>query len=184
MGCSSGMTYWCRLRDWQKTDVWEKLHYIILQKIHNTKKMDSTWASIDGSVIQAKRGELTDHNPVDRGHLGSKHHIITDRNGISLVVALTSANVHDCKMLEYMLDYLPSLQNLHRKPTCHPHKLHADKGYDCPFCWQACTARHIKHRITRRWCGEFYSSWKTPLGCGAYFCLGTSLKAFACSIWT
>ena len=28
-----------------------------------------------------------------------------------------------------MLDHLPSLRNLHGKPTCHPQKLHADKGY-------------------------------------------------------
>ena len=53
-------------------------------------------------------------------------------------------------MLEYMLDHLPSLRNLHGKPTCHPQKLHADKGYDYPFCRQACTVRHIKHRIARR----------------------------------
>ena len=95
-------------------------------------------------------GELTGPNPVDRGHPGSKHHIITDRNGIPLVVGLTAANVNDCKFLEYMLDHLPSLRNLHGRPTCRPQKLHADKGYDFPFCRQACIVRHIKHRIARR----------------------------------
>lgn len=42
------------------------------------------------------------------------------------------------------------LQNLHGRPTCRPHKLHADKGYDFPFRRQACTVRRIKHRIARR----------------------------------
>ena len=33
---------------------------------------------------------------------------------------------------------------------CRPCELHADKGYDFPFCRQACTVRHIEHRIARR----------------------------------
>ena len=56
MGCGSGMTCWRRLRDWQKAGVWEKLHHIILQNMHYTKKVDWSRASIDGSVIQAKGG--------------------------------------------------------------------------------------------------------------------------------
>ncbi|WP_156622311.1 transposase [Flavonifractor plautii] len=53
-------------------------------------------------------------------------------------------------MLETRLEHVPSLRNLHGKPTYHPQKLHADKGYDVSFCKNACTARYIKHRITRR----------------------------------
>ena len=56
MGYGSGMTCWRRLRDWQKAGVWEKLHHIILQNMHYTKKVDWSRASIDGSVIQAKGG--------------------------------------------------------------------------------------------------------------------------------
>lgn len=125
-----------------------------------------------------KGEELTGPNPVDRGRPRSKHHNITDRNGIPLVVGLTAANVNDCKMLEYILDHLPSLQNLHGRPTCHPQKFHADKGYDFPFCRQACTMRHIKHRIARRG-GQLLSSWKTSLGCRANFCLTPSIQASA-----
>ena len=137
MGCGSGMTCWRRLRDWQKAGVWESPHHVILQNLHDTKKIDWSRACIDGSVIQAKRGrtggEHTGPNPVDRGRPGSKHHLITNRNGIPLVVGLTAANVNDCKMLEYMLDHLPSLRNLHGRPTCRPQKLHADKGYTVPL---------------------------------------------------
>ena len=59
-------------------------------------------------------------------------------------------------MFENMLDSLPFLRNFHGKPTCHPQKLHAEKGYDYLFCRQACTARYIKHRIAR--CGVESSS--------------------------
>ena len=43
MGCGSGMTCWRRLRDWQKAGVWEKLHHIILQNMHYTKKIESMY---------------------------------------------------------------------------------------------------------------------------------------------
>ena len=59
MGCGSGMTCWRRLRDWQEAGVWESLHYVILQNLHDTKKIDWSRACIDGSVIQAKRGANT-----------------------------------------------------------------------------------------------------------------------------
>ena len=55
MGCGSGMTCWRRLRDWQEAGVWESLHHVILQNLHDTKKIDWSRACIDGSVIQAKR---------------------------------------------------------------------------------------------------------------------------------
>ena len=59
LGCGSGMTCWRRLRDWQEAGVWESLHHVILQNLHDTKKIDWSRACIDGSVIQAKRGANT-----------------------------------------------------------------------------------------------------------------------------
>ena len=32
MGCGSGMTCWRRLRDWNKADVWHKLHQVLRMK--------------------------------------------------------------------------------------------------------------------------------------------------------
>ena len=73
MGCGSGMTCWRRLRDWREAGVWESLHHVILQNLHDMKKIDWSRACIDGSVIQAKRWR-TGPNPVDRGCPGSKYH--------------------------------------------------------------------------------------------------------------
>ena len=97
-----------------------------------------------------KKGAQTGPNPVDRGRPGSKHHIITDRNGIPLAVMLSAANVHDSNLLEPLLDAVPALRNRHGRPTHRPKKLHADKGYDFTKCRIACTRRRIKHRIARR----------------------------------
>ena len=38
---------------------------------------------------------MTGHNPTDRSKLGSKRHILTDKNGIPLSTFITSANTHD-----------------------------------------------------------------------------------------
>jgi IS5 family transposase len=53
-------------------------------------------------------------------------------------------------MLEAMLDSVPYLKNHHGRPTHHPEKLHADKGYDYSKCRLACSVRNVKHRIARR----------------------------------
>jgi hypothetical protein len=38
---------------------------------------------------------MTGHNPTDRGKLGTKRHILTDKNGIPLSIFITSANTYD-----------------------------------------------------------------------------------------
>ena len=38
---------------------------------------------------------MTGHNPTDRSKLGTKRHILTDKDGIPLSTIITSANTHD-----------------------------------------------------------------------------------------
>jgi hypothetical protein len=38
---------------------------------------------------------MTGHNPTDRSKLGTKRHILTDKEGIPLSTVITSANTHD-----------------------------------------------------------------------------------------
>ena len=40
MGCGSGIICWRRLKDWQQAGVWEKILYVMLQHLHDTKKID------------------------------------------------------------------------------------------------------------------------------------------------
>ena len=51
-----------------------------------------------------KWGEKVGPNPTDSGKPGSKRHLVTDRNGIPLVMVLTEANVHDSRVFEDLLD--------------------------------------------------------------------------------
>ncbi|EWY36178.1 transposase TIS1421 [Skermanella stibiiresistens SB22] len=56
MGRGSGMTYWRRLRDWQATGVWEKLHRVLLDRLGETNAIDWSRAALDSSRVPAKRG--------------------------------------------------------------------------------------------------------------------------------
>jgi transposase len=56
MDCGSGMTCWRRLRDWQLSGVWEKLHTLLLSKLREANKIDWQRAAIDSGSIRALRG--------------------------------------------------------------------------------------------------------------------------------
>ena len=97
-----------------------------------------------------KGGDKTGPNPTDRGRLGTKRHLITDRNGIPLAFLLTGANTHDSMPFEKLLDSIPPIRGKPGRTRCRPDKLHADKAYDHRRCRQACRRRGIASRIARR----------------------------------
>jgi transposase len=100
-----------------------------------------------------KGGQQTGPNPVDRGKLGSKYHLVVDRNGIPLAVSLSSANVHDSTQLLPVIDSIPPIIGPRGKPgrpRKRPAKLHADKAYDSSTLRRSLRARGITPRIARR----------------------------------
>lgn len=111
-----------------------------------------------GSTRQCERagsrgGEQTGKDPTNRGKLGTKRHVVVDRQGLPLAVTISGANVHDSKLLEDTVDAIPALRlpgKRRGRPRKRPVKLHADKGYDYPRCRRALRARGIIPRIARR----------------------------------
>jgi transposase len=57
MGCGSGMTCWRRLKEWQESGVWEKLHRVLLDRLGEADQLDWERASLDSASIPAKRGD-------------------------------------------------------------------------------------------------------------------------------
>ena len=47
---------------------------------------------------------MTGNNPTDRSKLGTKRHVLTDKNGIPLSAAMSSANTHDIKLVTDVVD--------------------------------------------------------------------------------
>lgn len=113
--------------------------------------------------------ELTGPNPTDRGKLGTKRHLLTDKNGIPLSVVITAANTHDMKAAVRTLDRV-----VLRKRPKDIQNLCLDKGYDFPEIEHESVNRgytpHIRHRgegrrmirnvhRVRRWVVERTNSW-------------------------
>jgi transposase len=56
MGCGSGMTCWRRLREWNEAGVWDRLHQVLLDELHDAGEIDWSRAVIDSSHVRAKGG--------------------------------------------------------------------------------------------------------------------------------
>ena len=56
MGCGSGMTCWRRLRDWQRTGVWARLHRVLLDRLGRANAIDWSRGALDSAAVAAKRG--------------------------------------------------------------------------------------------------------------------------------
>jgi hypothetical protein len=121
-GLGSGMRCQRRLRDWQGASVWHQLHLMLLGELRGAGRLGFSRASIDGT--QPPGSPRTGPDPTDRGKLGSKRHVVTDRAGIPLVFCITGANRHDSRW---------SLRN--SSTTCPPSEACQDgqgvDPYDC-----------------------------------------------------
>ncbi|MBB4710227.1 transposase [Streptomyces luteogriseus] len=110
LGFASGMTCWRRLAAWNEAGVWDELHLVLLEKLRAAKKLDWSRPVIDSSHVRAtRRGPKSGPSPVDRARPGSKHHVLTDGQGIPLAVSLTGGNRNDVTQLLPLLDKVPAV---------------------------------------------------------------------------
>ena len=94
---------------------------------------------------------MTGHNPTDRSKLGTKRHILTDKDGIPLSTFITSANTHDVTVAIETVDSMvikrPSLSKSKHKQK---QNLCLDKAYHSKNVEQEIIKRgyipHIRHR--------------------------------------
>ena len=103
-----------------------------------------------GQCASEKRGELTGPNPVDRGKPGSKLHVLTDRSGLPLAVAVSAASTHDRRALIPLVQAIPAIRSRRGPRRRRPAKLHADTGYDYEHLRAWLRSRRIAPRIARR----------------------------------
>src|SRR5439155_9671799 len=81
-------------------------------------------------AARAARGKKTGPNPTDRRKAGSKHHVLTDAQGIPLVARLTAANRNDITELLDLVDAMPAIGGRPGPPRRKPSSLQGDRGYD------------------------------------------------------
>ena len=126
---------------------------------------------------------MTGHNPTDRSKLGSKRHILTDKDSIPLSASavITSANTHDVTVAIDTVDSIvikrPSSSLSKPKHNQKKQNLCLDKAYHSKEVEQEIIKRgykpHIRHRreeeeerifhrkhpAARRWVVERTNSW-------------------------
>ncbi|MFC5229786.1 IS5 family transposase [Streptomyces fimbriatus] len=146
----SGATAHRRFTGWSKARVWAELHRLVLDELGSRGELDWSRCAIDSVNMRAAKGELTGPNPVDRGKYGSKIHLITERTGLPLSVAISGANVHDSQALIPLVQGIPPICSRRGRRRRRPGKLHGDKGYDCNHLWRWLRPRGITPRIARK----------------------------------
>lgn len=93
---------------------------------------------------------MTRPNPVDRGKTGSKIHVLSDRRGLPLSVAVSAANTNDANALKPLVRAIPAVRSRRGPRRRKPGKLHADKAYDHVELRRWVRERGIGVRITRK----------------------------------
>ena len=92
----------------------------------------------------------------DRSKLGSKRHILTDKNGIHLSTFITSANTHDVTVATNTIDNIVIIRPISSSynKSKHKQKLCLDKAYHSKEVEQEIIKRgyipHIRYRRERR----------------------------------
>lgn len=88
---------------------------------------------------------------MDRGKPGSKMHVLSYANGLSLRVVLSAANPHDSLGLKPMVTHFHVGHESHSDRS-RPQRLHADNAYDLPdLTWvQWLHSQRIGARIARK----------------------------------
>jgi transposase len=131
LGCGCGKTCRDYLRRWAQNGVWEHLHAVLLAELNGADKIDWDRALIDAAFLKAPEGgEDTGPNPTDRSKSGSKHHVMTDAQGIPLSVTTTAANVPDVTQVLKVLSEMPPVGGKPGPKREKPQRLQGDRGYD------------------------------------------------------
>ena len=101
---------------------------------------------------------MTGSNPTDRGKLGTKRHILTDKEGIPLSVVMSSASMHDVKLVTDVVDNAVAKRRISSAKTKEGRKrklqhLCLDKAYNSKPEEQAIAKRgyaiHLPHKRKR-----------------------------------
>jgi len=121
LGFGSGVTCWRRLDEWQRAGVLGTAAPIDVGTVtrRGSDRLGACRRRFE-SCASEKRGEATGSSPVDRGRLGSKHHLIVDQTGIPLAFSLTGGNRHDVTQLVPLVDQIPPLAGPGRSPAPPP----------------------------------------------------------------
>lgn len=95
-------------------------------------------------------GAQTGPNPTDRRKKGSKHHLVTDAQGVPLAAILTPANAHDVTQLIPLLEAIPPIRGKQGRPRQKPDAVQGDRAYNSEPYRQKFRAARIRPLLAKR----------------------------------
>jgi transposase len=126
----SGTSCWRRLRDWTRAGIWPELQKRLLNRLGKAGGVNLTHVVVDSQSVRAvSGGSHAGPNSTDRGKPGCKRHVLTDVDGVPLVVQTTPANVNDEKQLPKLLEAMPAVQGPRGRPRRKPDSIFGDRAY-------------------------------------------------------
>ena len=146
-------TIYDRYTWWRRNGTWERIRRVLQLKLDQAGLIDWEQWGLDGTIVRAHQVAAgAPHDPVDGltepadhalgrsvGGFSTKIHLLSERHGIPLEVALTTGQVHESTQAEAIPDAVAV-------PCAHPHRrrrprrLAADRAYD---------AQRIRHWLQR-----------------------------------
>jgi transposase len=151
LGWGCGKTCKNTLKTWQAAGIWERLHHLLLEELQEADQIDWSHGAVDSTKARALGGgDDTGPNPTDRSKLGTKHHVLTDAQGIPLATTVTGANEPDVKQLLPLVDSIPDLSGPEGDKQTKPDELYADRAYDSEPHRQELRDRGIEPTIPKR----------------------------------
>jgi transposase len=145
LGYGSGSTCWRRFHEWTQLDVWPQVHAQLLRVLGRKGKIHLERAVIDSASVRAVQGgEHTGPNPTDRGKNGCKRHIVTDAEGLPLVVRTGPANQPDAELALEMLDEIPPCAGARGRPRRRPKAFQGDAAYGTKEIVREVVERRVK----------------------------------------
>ena len=82
--------------------------------------------------------------------MGSKHHLLTDAQGVPLSFVLTAANRHDVTQLLPLVDGIPPVAGKVGHPRRRPDQVQGDRAYDSHWHRRQLRQRHIRPVLAER----------------------------------
>ncbi|MFF8610707.1 IS5 family transposase [Streptomyces sp. NPDC015346] len=139
-----------RFSVWTEAGLWRRRHPAVLDELGVRGELDWSSVIVDAASVRAKKGgSLTGPNPVDRGKKGSKLHVLSEGQGLPLVVAVSGANLHDIQASKPLILRIPAVRSRRGPSRSRPVKVRADKAYYSAEHLRWLRGRHLVPRIAR-----------------------------------
>ncbi|MEU1289954.1 IS5 family transposase [Kitasatospora sp. NPDC005856] len=147
----AGPTAHRRFAEWTEARVWAKLYRLVLDELGSRGELDWSRCAVESVNMRATKGDLMGPNPVDLSKFGSKIHLLAERTGLPLSLAISGANLYDSQALIPLVEAIPPIRSRRGPRRRRPGKLHGDKAYDHRFIRSYLRRRQTTDRIAR--CG-------------------------------